>query len=131
VITVIARPMPSKRQNIEVFRVLRHHAFVAATMKSTTSMAATPASMLRTKTARARGTSTKPRPASRPFGSGQFQVSEAQINGDAATFLLLQAVGIDAGKALTAQFCHVDDGQRYRRSRICERDQTSEPSDYK
>ena len=67
----------------------------AATTNSTRSMPPTPASMFLTKRSWP-GTSTKPRRSS----GREFEVREAQVDGDAAALLFFQAVGIDAGQGL-------------------------------
>ena len=56
-----------------------------------------PASMLRTKRSWP-GTSTKPMRMGSARRAGEIEVGKTDVDGDAAPFLLFQAIGIDAGE---------------------------------
>ena len=94
-----AAALPSRRQMSKCSRVCGLMDSSAAITSSTRSMPPTPASMLRTKRSWP-GTSTKPRRRVSPSGAGKVQVGEAEVDGDAAALLFLEAVGVDAGEGL-------------------------------
>ena len=87
------RAMPSSPQMSRCSRVCGITPSSAATTSTTRSMPTAPATMVRTKRS-CPGTSTTPTVS--PVG--QRQVREAELDGDAALLLLLQAIGVDAGE---------------------------------
>ena len=89
------RVSPSRSRMARCSRVCGIGPSSAATTSITWSMPVAPASMLRTSFSWP-GTSTKP--STSPSGSGL--VGEAEVDGDAAFLLFLQAIGVDAGQRL-------------------------------
>ena len=92
--TTMPRGMRSRRQMSKCSRVCGITDSSAATISSTQSMPPTPASIVRTNRSWP-GTSTN---ATRVVADRG--VREAQLDGDAARFLFLEAIGIDAGQRL-------------------------------